>query len=176
MVLTIYFVRHGHYRIPPHTPNNISLGEPHSLTIMGVESIVDLAKKLKKQKDKIWTIYTSPVKRTLETAQILSKILSKDIAVRDGLQEQHSAENTIEHYQNIYQQFEDVVYEALLRDDDVTNVIVSHELPISLFLSIKSGVSFEEIVADYSHLELLNMGDCIKAEFNGKDLLKYQRI
>ena len=170
MIKALYFVRHGHYR-----PKEAPTGKYSVLTLTGLEDIVELGQKLQKIDKNIETIYTSPYKRTQETASLLSRFTHASIVVRDELQEQYSLDAKVAHFKDIYSKVDLVVNEAL-DNREGTCIIVSHELPISLYISKASGVTFEEISKDPKHRELLLMGECIHTTFSNKELLHYEKI
>lgn len=171
MIKTIYFVRHGHYRIPPQNPNDLSY--KRVLTLVGLEDIITLARKIEKEPNEIHTIYTSPFKRTKESSALLARVLKKTVIENDLLQERLKEDNSVEHYQYIFSEYDKAIRE-ILKNDGEANIIVSHKLPISLYLSIKSGVTYEEVTADYAHIDKIKMGHCIKATFKGSDLLSQE--
>ncbi len=174
MYRTVYTVRHGHYRIP-HPRKNPDGSEPSVLSIMGIESIVTLSHKLRHIDKDIKKIYASPLKRTMETAEILAKILRVDVTVRDNIRENYFKDGNLDHLKDVYMKFRECTDEVLDFKDG-NSIIVSHKFPMSLFVARASGFSFKEISEDRRHINLVRMGDCLKLEFNNRDLVKYERI
>jgi len=175
MVKNIYLVRHAHYRIPH--PRALKKGEKGGtvLTVRGIEDIIELAHKLRHEDRNIKMIYASPYKRTLETADLLIKILRTDIILREGIQENYLGEGKEDHLKDVYLKFKGVVEEALDYPEGHC-VIVSHKLPISLFVSRETGVSYKDIAADRNHINLVKMGDCLKLLYNRKSFIKYEKF
>jgi len=82
--MKIYFARHGESQANLlHIISNQSL--PHGLTNAGREQAARLAEHL--QDHSIISIYTSPLQRAVETANILAKRLQMDYQITDGLRE-----------------------------------------------------------------------------------------
>jgi len=175
MVKTIYLVRHAHYRIPH--PRDLEKGEKGGtvLTVRGLEDVIKLAHKLRHQDRNIKIIYTSPYKRTMETADLLTKILRTDIVLREGIQENFLGDGKEEHLKNVYFKFKDVVEEALSYPEGHA-IIVSHKFPISLLVSRETGVSYKDIAADRKHTNLIKMGDGLKLLYNRKAFIKYEKF
>ena len=172
MIKTIYLVRHSHYRIPH--PRSLEKGEKGGtvLTIRGIEEVIKLAHKLRHHDRNIKIIYASPYKRTLETADLFTKILRTDIVLREGVQENYLGDGNEEHLKKVYFKFKDVVEEALDYPEG-HSIVVSHKFPISLFVSRESGLSYKDITADRKHTNLVRMGDCLKLLYNRKAFINY---
>jgi broad specificity phosphatase PhoE len=174
MVKTIYFVRHGHYKVLPRKKeDNSEIDGP--LTLMGIEKIVEVTHKIMEIDDNVQHIYTSPYTRARETANLMKRILKKPISVREKLHERHVSENTIEHFKKIFAEFELIVKEALATEAGTT-IVVSHDLPLSLYISIMTGITYETITQDYSHLDLFKMGECIKADFENGKIVSHKKL
>ena len=175
MIKNIYLIRHAHYRIPH--PRSVEKGEKGGtvLTIRGVEDVIELAHKLRHEDKNIKMIYTSPYKRTMETAELLTKILRTDIALREGAQENYMGDGDDDHLKNVYLKFRNVIEEALDYPDG-NSIIVSHRFPISLYVSHETGLSFKDIVLNRDHTNIVKMGDCLKLLFNGKAFISYEKF
>ncbi len=174
MINILYFVRHGHYK--PYFRKATDKSEKDGpLTLQGLEDIVELAHKIKEVDKSINHIYTSPFQRTRETADLLARVINRYATIRENLHEQHTQNNTREHYEEIYKEFNRVVEEAL-ENNDGNSIIVSHDLPISLYVSLKTGHTYEEIIKNNKLLDILLESDCIKTIYNGKEFIKYERI
>ncbi len=175
MVKNIYLVRHAHYRIPH--PRKLEKGEKGGtvLTVRGIEDVIELSHKLRHQDRNIKIVYTSPYKRTLETAEIITKILRTDIMLREDIQENYLGDGDEEHLKNVHLKFKEVVEEALSYPEGHA-IIVSHKFPISLFVSRETGLSYKDITADRKHTNLIKMGDCLKLLYNRKSFIKYEKF
>ena len=175
MVKTLYLVRHAHYRIP-HPKSHIreDLGGT-VLTIEGIENIIKLAHKLRHDDRDIKRIYSSPYQRTLETSKLLARVLRADIEVRDDIQEQYTGKGTEDHLKEVYTKFKRVVEEALEYTEG-NCILVSHMLPISLYVSRESGTPYKEIAENTKHVGMIKMGDCYKLLYNRKDFIKYEKL
>lgn len=173
MVKTLYLVRHAHYRIP-HPRADIV--DDYVLTIKGIEDTIDLAHKLRHEDKNIQMIYSSPYQRTRETAGFLAKVLrTEEIQIRDKVQENHMGDGNIDHLKEVYANFKTVVEEAL----DYTEgncIIVSHRMPISLYVSKESGHPYQEIIDNTKYNAVLKMGDCLKLLYNRKSFIKYEKF
>jgi broad specificity phosphatase PhoE len=85
-----YFVRHGESKANIfHVFSN--QGWKHGLTPNGVSQVGELAENLRPRKFE--KIYTSPLKRAVETARILSARLSIEYEISDALREFHTGIN-----------------------------------------------------------------------------------
>ena len=175
MVKTLYLVRHAQYRIPhPKTHKKEDVGGT-VLTIEGIEDIVKLAHKIRHDDRDIKKIYASPYQRTMETANILARILRAEVEIRNDIQENYTGDGTEEHLKDVYSKFKRVVEEAL--DYSEGNcILVSHMLPISLYVSKETGVSYQELAENKKHTGMIKMGDCYKLLFNRKTFIKYEKI
>ena len=175
MVKTLYLVRHAHYRIPhPKTYKEKDLGGT-VLTIEGIEDIIKLAHKLRHDDRDIKMVYSSPFQRTTETAQLLAKVLRTEVEIRDGIQENYIGGGVEDHLKNVYTGFKSVVEEALGYSEG-NCILVSHRLPISLYISKESGVSYKDIAADKKHSAMIKMGGCYKLLFNRNAFIKYEKV
>lgn len=175
MVKTLYLIRHAHYRIPhPRTYQETDLGGT-VLTVKGIEDIIALAHKLRHDDRDIKMIYSSPYQRTIETAQLLAKILRADIDIRDNIQENHVGAAEENHLKTVYTKFKETVEEALNYSEG-NCILVSHRFPISLYISKQTGLSYEEIGADKEHTSMIKMGGCYKLLFNGTSMIKHEKI
>lgn len=145
------------------------------LTISGIEDVIELAHKLRHQDKKISLVYTSPYKRTMETAQLLAKILRTDITLREDVQENYIGDGDEDHLKDVYTRFKNVANEALEYEHGHC-LIVSHKFPISLFVSRETGLSYKEISSERKHINLVKMGDCLKLLYNRKSFIKYEKF
>lgn len=175
MIKNLYLVRHAHYRIPH--PRTLEKGDRGGtvLTIRGIEDIIELAHKLRHEDKNIKMIYSSPYKRTIETTNLISKILRTDIILREGIQENYLGEGKEEHLEQVFASFRKVVEEALDYEDG-NCIVVSHKFPISLYVSHENGLSYKEITKNRKHLNLVKMGDCLKLMYNRKSFIKYEKF
>lgn len=174
MVKTLYLVRHAHYRIPHPKPGGGSSGRV--LTIEGIEDVINLAHKLKHEDRNIKYIYSSPYQRTKETSQLLAKTLRiEDIQIRDKLQENYIGGGDQEHLKHVFNDFREIVEEAL-DNTEGNSIIVSHRMPISVYASRESGISYENIAKEKKHYALVKMGDCLKLLYNRKSFIKYEKF
>ena len=83
----VYFVRHGD-RI--HVPNSPDIGLQKvgpGLSALGKKQAKAIAKNMKKIKAEIDVLYSSNMKRAIETANIIGKAVGKKPKVVDGLSE-----------------------------------------------------------------------------------------
>ena len=175
MIKILYLVRHGHYRIPH--PRALEKGERGGtvLTIRGIEDIIGLAHKLRHEDRNIKQIYSSPYQRTKETADLLAKILRNEVVLREKVQENYMGKGEEGHLKEMFSNFKDVVDEALNYSEGRC-IIVSHKLPISLYVSRELGVAYKEIPSDRKHVNLVKMGDCLKLLYNRKSFIKYEKF
>jgi broad specificity phosphatase PhoE len=79
---TIYLIRHGEV----HNPQNIIYGRQVdvSLSPLGLERIEKLAQQLKSQAVKPKCIYTSPLKRTVQSAQKIAQVFGQLPILKDN--------------------------------------------------------------------------------------------
>lgn len=174
MYKVVYFVRHGHYRIP-HPKNGRDNTESNVLTVKGIEDIIKLAHKLRHLDKNIGIIYSSPIERTVETAKLLAKTFRVDIQIREQIKEDYYQEGDVNHLKDVYDKFQEIVDEAL--DYQYGNaIIVSHKFPISLYIAHSGKFSYEDISNDKRHVNLIDMGRCFKVSFNKKDFVGYESI
>jgi broad specificity phosphatase PhoE len=174
MIKTIYLVRHGHYRLP-HPKNNPDGSEASVLTVRGIEDIISLSHKIRHLDKEIGIIYASPLKRTQETAQLMSRVMRVNIETREELKEDFFKEGNVDHLKEVFDRFSLVVDEAL-EFDSGNAIIVSHKFPISLFIAHSNKYSYQEISQDKRHINLLEMGGCFKVSFNKKELIGYESL
>jgi broad specificity phosphatase PhoE len=121
-------------------------------------------------------IYSSPFQRTRETAHLLAKILrTEEIEIRDKIQENSMRDGNTEHLKSVYSNFKTVVEEALSRAEG-NCIIVSHRMPISLYVSRESDHSYQEIADNTKYNAVLKMGDCLKVLYNKKSFIKYEKF
>lgn len=159
MTSTVYFVRHGHI-IMSEGKNN----SDWELSVRGIEEITKLAKRLKKISPV--AIVSSHYLRTLQSAHILGKVLNLKVHTEKSLHEVFF-KRTVKHAKEVFQDVDEVIKKYIKTLPSF--IVVSHEAPISLYLSKESGKSYYEIANDHSNLQLLKMGECIEAIFeNGK--------
>ena len=174
MYRTLYFIRHGHYRIPDPKPDSPK-DRRHVLTVMGIEDIIEVAHKIRREDKSIKHLFSSPYKRALESADLISKIFYLDVKVEENLKEEMLEFGNTQHLKEVYAHFSNTVNQAL-EEKDGNSIIVSHRMPISLFLSVGSGVSYEDIAADKKHTTLLKMGEGVKVNFNGGKFVDYSKL
>jgi broad specificity phosphatase PhoE len=177
MLKTIYMIRHGHYIMDrPYNPEDID--KIKVLSLNGLETIINLGKRLRAADHQITKILYSPLRRTYETAIIIKKILHVDMQASEKIVESFFEGGNIPHLKEVYNRFTSAVDNLL--DHEETAVIVSHELPIGLYLKVQSGMSYEEISKDKSVLKILKMGDCVKCRLNKEGtsyrLINYEHI
>lgn len=172
MIKTLYMVRHGHYimdkKDPSQEDKHISI-----LSVTGLETIIKLGKKLREKDHHINRIVYSPLRRTYETALLLKKILHVEMFPAENIVEAFYEEGNIEHLENVYYKFRNTVDDTLDQNED--SIIVSHRLPISLYLRIQLGNPFNTLSKHHELFKLLKMGDCVKCKFN-KDGRSYKLI
>jgi broad specificity phosphatase PhoE len=83
--MNLYFVRHGETE---YNALNISQGEDTELSSLGLTQAELLAKRF--SNTPVDVIYSSPMKRARQTAEVVSKLLEKDITYSDYLKEQRA--------------------------------------------------------------------------------------
>lgn len=81
----VFFVRHGDGLEP--CEDEIGKGVDLGLTALGIKQAKEVAEKFYRIKDEIDVIYSSSMKRALETTKEISKRLNKKPVVRDNLRE-----------------------------------------------------------------------------------------
>lgn len=174
MVKTLYLIRHAHYRIPHPQHGNKFKGRV--LTVQGIEDIIELAHKLRHEDKNIKYMYSSPYQRTVETSKLLAKVLrTEEIQIRDKIQENNMGSGQETHLRQVFADFKEVVEEAL-DNTDGNSIIVSHRMPISLYVSRESGISYQEIAENSKYNALVKMGDCLKLLYNRKSFIKYEKF
>ncbi len=175
MIKNLYLIRHAHYRIPH--PRDLQKGDRGGtvLTVRGIEDVIELAHKLRHFDKNIFKIYTSPYKRTMETTNLLAKILRTDVVLKEDLQENYMGDGNVDHLKDVHAKFKGVV-ETALEQQAGNCLIVSHRFPISLYISRESGLSYEEIASDRKHINLIKMGECLKLMFNGQAFINYEKF
>jgi broad specificity phosphatase PhoE len=87
----VYLIRHGAYENPEHLNPGRLPGFP--LSSRGKQQIADLAKLL--STEPISSVISSPIERTLETAQIIAKKLNLPVTTDDRLLEVRSPFNGV---------------------------------------------------------------------------------
>lgn len=152
----IFFVRHGHYIQTKAGQDNSEC----ELSIKGIEEINRLSKRL--LDEQIEAIYTSPYLRTLQTAHILAKLLKVKVTTDKRLV-QDLNKNNIKSSFAVHKRMHDAVSDILKLHNNA--VVVSHEYPISLYISKERNVTFPQMIADYSHLRLIEQGECLIARY-----------
>jgi broad specificity phosphatase PhoE len=83
--MNLYFIRHGETE---YNALNISQGEDTELSSLGLAQAELLAKRF--SNTPVDVIYSSPMKRARQTAEVVSKLLEKDITYSDYLKEQRA--------------------------------------------------------------------------------------
>jgi broad specificity phosphatase PhoE len=83
--MNLYFIRHGETE---YNALNISQGEDTELSSLGLTQAELLAKRF--SNTPVDVIYSSPMKRARQTAEVVSKLLEKDITYSDYLKEQRA--------------------------------------------------------------------------------------
>lgn len=84
MALTVYFLRHGQTAFSRENAF-CGCGTDPDLTPIGLEMAQSFASAYRSVN---WSvIYSSPLKRTVQTAQVLSETIGADLELRDGLKE-----------------------------------------------------------------------------------------
>lgn len=171
MIKTLYLVRHGHFQVP-HPRPEAYMTKKSSLSVTGIEDIVSLGHKIKKKEKFIGRIFTSPYLRAIETAELLAKIFQGSVVeLSESISEDKLILPNETHLEESYLKFRECADKAL--DESSPCIIVSHEFPISVFVSKSAGVSFKEMLENKKHLELVKMGECVVCKFNGKKLISY---
>ena len=171
MIKTIYLVRHVHFQVP-HPRPEAYITRKASLSVTGLEDIVTLGHEIKALEKYISKIYTSPYLRAIETAELLAKtFIGCPIELDENVTEDKLVLPNEVHLEECYLKFKDCTDKAL--DNDGPSIIVSHEFPISVFVSKSSGITFEQMVKSKKHLELLKMGECIVAKFSNRKLVSH---
>jgi len=108
-----YFVRHGESKANVlHVFSN--QGWKHGLTPRGINQVEKLAKNLRP--NKFEKIYTSPLKRAFETAQLLSARLKIEYEINDALREFHTGINEGKHDQESWDRWAKVIEDWRIRE------------------------------------------------------------
>jgi len=81
--MTLFLVRHG--EIPSNVKKIYAGTSPERLTVRGELQAKAVAGKLTKHN--IYALYSSPVKRALQTAEIIGKAIGKDVLIEDAFRE-----------------------------------------------------------------------------------------
>jgi len=83
MAEKIYLIRHG---LTESNKNNIYAGwNEESLCQEGINALLEIGKKLKEFK--IEKIYSSPIRRAIQTAEVLNSFLNKAVEIEENLKE-----------------------------------------------------------------------------------------
>ena len=143
------------------------------LSLTGIEDIIALGKKLRKLDHNVQRIISSPLQRTKETANLLSKSFHLLPETNENIREDFFNDGNIDHLKDIYRRFRKAADYALGKDGN--SILVSHRLPISLFILIESGKTFEELSQNKKRIRLLNMGECFKAMYRD-ELFHFEKI
>ncbi|OGC46443.1 hypothetical protein A2V49_02835 [candidate division WWE3 bacterium RBG_19FT_COMBO_34_6] len=173
MIKTIYFVRHGHFQVP-HPRPQIDETQQISLSVTGIEEILELAHKLKSLDPEIKNIFTSPYIRTMESAKLFSKVFGIEVVIRDDLMEDQLGEGEIKHLEEVFKRMKRCIDECLARDGNT--IIISHRFPISLFINRQSGLKYEDIVKNKHKLTLLKTAECLKITYTDGKFTDQQKI
>ncbi|MEO6728308.1 MAG: histidine phosphatase family protein [Candidatus Dojkabacteria bacterium] len=193
----IILARHGTYFNPlniiPFRSNDVSLSES------GIAQIERNAKLL--LKENISQIYSSPITRCAETADIFSKVLKVGIEFRNELKEVYSpAYQNIEQmeyhkllgYKSLYansfhlkkggEKFESIedrmvsTTHRILKDNEGENVlVVSHGDPIMILYAYVRGIKLDLNRHIEDQLEYIRKGDMIELDFDGENLVKFKQ-
>lgn len=163
----LYLVRHGHYK--GMEDENVMDAE---LSVSGIAETTKLAENL--IYSGIEKIYSSPYLRTIQTAAILARVLNINYDTDERFKETTHATSIVK-LEKIYKDFKQGATE-ILSEHEVA-LIVSHELPLSLFLSKERGIPYIQMLTDYSHyLRKIETGECLLASFMHGSLVDVVKV
>ncbi len=182
-ITTIFFVRHGEYENPNDVNPFRTPGFPlSSLGRMQAKEAADFLKG-----EQISFLYTSPILRTKQTAEILAEGLGLKPVVKEEFIEvetpykglpnsevdkagffydtPYHVENGGESTGQIAARMKKGVFDAIEIHTATQIVIVSHADPIMFFISEEKGIHSSAKI--WSDKDYIPMGGIIRAEFSG---------
>ncbi|MEP7103955.1 MAG: histidine phosphatase family protein [Candidatus Dojkabacteria bacterium] len=193
----IYISRHGDYS----NPNNINpfRSDEVSLSPKGIEQIEQNAEFLKDKN--IAAIFSSPVNRCKQSAEIYSKILKLPIKFTTDLievgspyqgtnndtyhdelagsslyaNEQHLA-NKGEPADEIIERMKNIIRKALEEYKNKNILIVSHGDPIELLFAYETGLSLNYEKRLEEQLKYIPKGGLIEMNYEGNKFMNYKNL
>ncbi|MFS8131239.1 MAG: histidine phosphatase family protein [Candidatus Dojkabacteria bacterium] len=193
----IILARHGKYLNPqsliPFRSNDVSLSEE------GIDQIEKNAEKL--LSFDISQIYSSPIRRCAETADIYSRILKVGIDYEEDLLEIDSpyenineseykklvAENSIyvdkfhlshggESIETVEERIQRVLTKILRENKGKTILLVSHGDPLMLLLLKVQKIDFDINKKLESQVNYIPKGGLVELEFNNEEFIKFLNL
>ncbi len=145
----VYFIRHGNRKYIPNSPGaGLRIPGP-GLDANGKKQARHVAKELEKIKDEIDIIYTSSMKRAIETADFIRKKVHKKIIRVPALSEFNQIVWSKRYYHYNYWKYRlwfrkarKVMNEILSKNEGNVILIVGHGNSIKGFLSSKMKLGF----------------------------------
>jgi len=193
----IILARHGKYFNPqaiiPFRSNDVHL------SVEGIEQIEQNAGKLRGLN--ISQIYSSPIARCAETADIYSRILKVGIDYEEDLieigspfqnipeEEYHRLHSEFSIYadhfhtshggekiEDVHQRLERILKKVLTEGKDKTSIIVSHGDPLMLLILKVQNIFFDINRTLESQTNYIKKGGMIELEFDGVKFIKFKNL
>ncbi|KKQ01768.1 MAG: Phosphoglycerate mutase [Candidatus Roizmanbacteria bacterium GW2011_GWA2_36_23] len=189
---TVYFVRHGEYENPgnvnPFRMNGFPLSEK------GKQQIISTVKIL--QDKNITSLYSSPILRTKQSAEIIGKELKLVPEICEQFNEvdtpfmgypreevnkkvifffnpYHIAKGG-ESMEDVYNRMEKGVFKILKKNKSKKIIIISHGDPITIFVYHKKGIPLKEDF--WTHFPYIPMSGILQTDFKDDELIFLRQI